>query len=177
MRINTSTPNYGIVLPDENLCLDSETVVYAILLFVLFAGGVYWTTRNIWYAVYTMCIYILLGAFLFVVWNSVHPYLHYRNGRDITPFAFSAQTVHRFRNSWYINSMLTNHVMHHIVKGERKGNYNIVFPGADWLFGTDNTPSPEAERIVAQLHARHRSGTVDPALVRRRSLGQRPSSV
>ena len=56
MRLDTTTPDYAIVLPDENLCLDFETVVCAAVLFALLAGGVYWTTRNGWYAAYTMCI-------------------------------------------------------------------------------------------------------------------------
>merc|ERR1719399_1781036 len=39
--------------------------------------------------------------------------------------------------SWltpYTRWLVTNHVGHHVVHGE--GNYNIVFPGPDYLWGT-----------------------------------------
>jgi hypothetical protein len=29
-----------------------------------------------------------------------------------------------------------NHTMHHLRKGDEKGNYNVTLPGADWILGT-----------------------------------------
>lgn len=29
--------------------------------------------------------------------------------------------------------------MHHLVKGQNKGNYNIILPGGDYLLGTYNS--------------------------------------
>mmetsp|Transcript_45800 Transcript_45800/g.92429 ORF Transcript_45800/g.92429 Transcript_45800/m.92429 type:complete len:311 (-) Transcript_45800:133-1065(-) len=39
----------------------------------------------------------------------------------------------------YTRWMVSNHVGHHVVNG--KGNYNIVFPGPDYLWGTCFVPS------------------------------------
>ena len=39
----------------------------------------------------------------------------------------------------YFNWANKNHIYHHLQKGDRKGNYNIILPGADILFGTYNT--------------------------------------
>jgi hypothetical protein len=33
---------------------------------------------------------------------------------------------------------LTNHELHHQIKGDDKGNYNVVFLGADEVFNTNN---------------------------------------
>jgi sterol desaturase/sphingolipid hydroxylase (fatty acid hydroxylase superfamily) len=32
--------------------------------------------------------------------------------------------------------MKHNHILHHLRKGARKGNFNVTLPGADYLFGT-----------------------------------------
>ena len=124
MRLDTTIPNYEIVLPDENLCLDTETAVYVFMLFILLSGGIYIISHNTYYAIYAMCLCTIIGAFLFGMWNSIHPYLHRRNGRDITPFALPSWAVYRIRNNWYINKMLKNHIMHHVIKGPTKGNFN-----------------------------------------------------
>ena len=158
MRVDRSTPGYAIVLPDENLCLDTESVIYMSVVIVLLSFGVYKLTLNPYYAAYTLCLSVIFGAFVFVVWNSIHPYLHRRDGTDISDFALPARSVYRARNNWYVDAMLRNHIMHHIIKGTSKGNYNIVLPGADWLFGTRNPSSQRAERILATVHAAHRAG-------------------
>ena len=41
----------------------------------------------------------------------------------------------------YVRWVMMNHVGHHIVRGT--GNYNIVFPGPDYWFGTAFYPSGE----------------------------------
>eukprot|EP00620_Florenciella_sp_RCC1587_P020317 CAMPEP_0182561216 /NCGR_PEP_ID=MMETSP1324-20130603/3743_1 /TAXON_ID=236786 /ORGANISM="Florenciella sp., Strain RCC1587" /LENGTH=285 /DNA_ID=CAMNT_0024773775 /DNA_START=42 /DNA_END=899 /DNA_ORIENTATION=+ len=38
----------------------------------------------------------------------------------------------------YTRWLITNHVGHHVIRGQ--GNYNIVFPGPDYLFGTCFVP-------------------------------------
>ena len=48
---------------------------------------------------------------------------------DGIPYVYKVPVANR-----YARWLLTNHIGHHAVGG--KGNYNIVFPGPDHLFGT-----------------------------------------
>jgi hypothetical protein len=43
----------------------------------------------------------------------------------------------------YTRWMVSNHVGHHVVRG--RGNFNIVFPGPDYLFGTGFVPDANAD--------------------------------
>ena len=56
---------------------------------------------------------------------------------------FLHYSFHDLRDDLEINKLnpyfywwFRNHAYHHLVKGEAKGNYNIIVPGADFLFGT-----------------------------------------
>jgi len=77
-------------------------------------------------------------------WNTIHPDIHGIHkpiswwegipGSFIWIFVFS---------SIYIDNKITiydwlkrNHTMHHLRKGDKKGNYNVTLPGADWILGT-----------------------------------------
>jgi hypothetical protein len=39
----------------------------------------------------------------------------------------------------YFNWVFKNHSYHHLQKGKRKGNFNILLPGFDYMVGTNNT--------------------------------------
>jgi len=65
-------------------------------------------------------------------WNTLHTDLHFEkmdvgimDGPGILPIA-------------YPRIFYTNHILHHNVKGKSKGNFNIIFIGADHLLGTYN---------------------------------------
>ena len=64
------------------------------------------------------------------VWNSVHPDMHGYEG----PFPRMPPRVPGLRAR---GVLARNHELHHQVKGPRKGNYNVVFLGADELFGAN----------------------------------------
>ena len=77
-------------------------------------------------------------------WNMVHPDVHKKTS-DITwregvpgwngwKYIFSSIYVSDKKTlyDWFIE----NHKMHHLRKNEKKGNYNITLPGADWIMGT-----------------------------------------
>ena len=86
------------------------------------------------------------------VWSSIHSHYHNRyiktnkpliNKPNITiysPLPFfipnESSSIYKYLY-WY-------HTLHHLNKGENKGNYNIIFPLFDFIFGTykynvDNT--------------------------------------
>lgn len=75
------------------------------------------------------------------LWQTLHGDIHeyyteYGQGLSRTD-ALSQDTL-------YTRWMVSNHVGHHVVKGQ--GNYNIVFPGPDYLWGTCFVPAPEAAK-------------------------------
>lgn len=68
------------------------------------------------------------------VWNSVHPDMHGYEGE----FPRMPPRVPGLRAR---GVLARNHELHHQVKGPRKGNYNVVFLGADELFGANRMTS------------------------------------
>lgn len=70
---------------------------------------------------------ILLSIFYHTLWNKYHRKMH-----------FQADFFNKTKNP-YLRWMFLNHSIHHLQKGHTKGNYNIVFPGADWLMGDYRT--------------------------------------
>ena len=46
--------------------------------------------------------------------------------------------IEKNKDNWYIKWVIKNHTKHHKVKGDKKGNFNIIYPGADYLLGTYN---------------------------------------
>ena len=75
---------------------------------------------------------VFLGIFYHQLWNKYHRKMH-----------FEADYFKKTKNP-YLKWMFENHAIHHLQKGNRKGNYNIVFPGGDLLMGdyrsdVDNT--------------------------------------
>ena len=51
----------------------------------------------------------------------------------------SKRRVQKMKNNLYVKWVIDNHILHHVRKEHRKGNYNIIFPGADFVLGTYHT--------------------------------------
>jgi hypothetical protein len=76
-------------------------------------------------------------------WNTIHPDIHGIDktlswqdgvpGSDLWKRAFGAIP---WGETNVYDCLKKNHVMHHKRKLEKKGNYNVTLPGADWLFRT-----------------------------------------
>ena len=64
------------------------------------------------------------------IWNTVHPAMHEYHGP--MPALLPRLPVEPRKGLLY-----RNHEAHHQIKGERKGNYNVVFLGADELLSTN----------------------------------------
>lgn len=88
--------------------------------------------------VFLFCIY--QSSF----WNTIHPDIHNIRenislwegipGSSIWVFLFSSIYIDD-KNTIY-DWFKKNHIMHHLRKGDSKGNYNVTLPGADWIMGT-----------------------------------------
>ena len=93
-----------------------------------------------------------------IAWNTLHPMFHAAEGDPMPGLGLPGIDALRrfnFATRW----LFRNHTLHHLIKGDRKGNYNIIIPGADHLFGTynhtlDNTDFcrlSQSERRLAEL--------------------------
>ena len=83
--------------------------------------------------VYVNLLCCIVSSFMFVlVWNSIHTKMHkHEVNIPLSPLV----------NIAYVpddNVYFKNHELHHQIKGDDKGNYNVVFLGADEFFNTNN---------------------------------------
>lgn len=76
------------------------------------------------------------------IWNKTHATMHkYEGGYSIKDGPYENVIDATFLK----NALLTNHAMHHLQKGDKKGNYNVIFLGADEWFGLNNKKSDNTE--------------------------------
>lgn len=79
---------------------------------------------------------LLLSIFIMFIYKTLWDYLHYKVHQQ-EPHNKIYETL--LPNS-YIHWAYNNHIMHHKVKGDKKGNYNIILPLFDHIMGTYNSP-------------------------------------
>lgn len=81
-------------------------------------------------------ISIIFSVFYSYLWNKIHKQMH---NADI-PFSILEGSYDNglFDLSFITNILLPNHRNHHLQKGEKKGNYNIIALGADEWFYKNN---------------------------------------
>ena len=75
---------------------------------------------------YLVGICLVIGLIYKFSWDFLHYSFHQISELD------------KFKNNNLFLWLFKNHSYHHLVKGETKGNYNIIFPGGDYLFNTYN---------------------------------------
>merc|ERR1719384_1847312 len=85
----------------------------------------------------TFVVSVIFAAWQTCAWNTMHGMMHgrcaYTEGQ---PLALPYSVARWLADYPYFNWMIRNHTLHHDIKGDGKGNFNIVWPGADFLFGT-----------------------------------------
>jgi len=77
-------------------------------------------------------------------WNTIHPDIHSAKytftlleGIPASNFIkYIFENIYINKNISLYTWLKNNHIMHHLRKGSRKGNYNVTLPGADHLLGT-----------------------------------------
>jgi hypothetical protein len=87
----------------------------------------------------TMIILLVTCLLYGILWNTLHTLFHNVNisipiEDGIPEFNF----IKEKRNP-LILWLYKNHTLHHLIKGENKGNFNIILPGADFIFNTYNS--------------------------------------
>jgi len=80
--------------------------------------------------IHTFVIALLALIFAFT-WNTIHPSIH----KFVTNDSIWHAPI--FNVHWRPSLFTDNHAAHHHVKGHTKGNFNVVFIGADEWMGTN----------------------------------------
>jgi len=75
---------------------------------------------------YILMISVSIAGIYGLIWNNLHCVFHKLYG-DIDTYNF------------YVRWSYKNHAYHHLQKGDDKGNYNIILPGADQILGAYRT--------------------------------------
>tara|TARA_Y100000389_G_scaffold204546_1_gene257896 strand:- start:8173 stop:8655 length:483 start_codon:yes stop_codon:yes gene_type:complete len=123
----------------QNLCFDIEICYIAFVIFMIYLFVLKKFTKNTEYVLYSILLFVTFLFFMIIIWNSIHPYIHNEDPSKRCKYHLFKSYIDKKKNNFYIRWMIWNHKLHHIRKGKRKGNYNIVFPGADYLLGTAYT--------------------------------------
>lgn len=145
MEIDETIPHYEMILPYHNLLLNGD-LFETILLFIITVLIGPLITIKLLSSSYKLDFYVLaffqlfMYLFTFYIWNSIHTYMHGKDVDDLcNKCGMSYKTTEYFvKNTSYFKWMIANHTKHHIIKGKKKGNFNIVLPGADFIFNTYN---------------------------------------
>ena len=104
----------------------TDAFYVAIILFIC-----WYPTFIYFYPKINMTYIIGLSLFMGITYKVLWDYLHYS-------FHQLSELESKKRNPIF-NWLFTNHTLHHLQKGEKKGNYNIIFPGGDFILGTYNS--------------------------------------
>jgi len=120
----------------ENICFDFFTIVplyvSTVLILYLFFNKMISLNIILISVFITVCLHM-------VVWNTLHSYIHYFEVNDTcknTIYGIPSKYINE--ENFYVKWSLDNHRAHHYFKHEEKGNWNVVFPGADYIMGTHN---------------------------------------
>lgn len=118
----------------EYICVEvfsKDGIIQSIILFSINTGFFYMLFPKISLQVITTTVAIMISINI-LVWNTIHSYVHGFDPSVIcSPNGIPKKYVSEKNEivGWLIN----NHRKHH---DNKNTNYNIVFPGADYLMGT-----------------------------------------
>jgi sterol desaturase/sphingolipid hydroxylase (fatty acid hydroxylase superfamily) len=120
---------------ESKLFFGWETLIYTSLILMLFGIPVKYIMKmdKFKYVIYISYLSILYT----VLWNNIHVDMHGVRGKIGLKDGIPNSTGLLSRGPLY-RYLWKYHAIHHLQKGGSKGNFNIVLPGTDYLFGTYN---------------------------------------
>ena len=127
---------------EQNLCLDQYGIYGSLIVLPVYFLILLLFTRELKFIIFSLVISLIFIFFMIFGWNSIHSYIHHNDASKVCKmFGLSKRKVGQMKDNWYVKWVINNHILHHIRKEHRKGNYNIIFPGADLILGTYYTKS------------------------------------
>ena len=87
--------------------------------------------------IYILLIASIISVFIWsYIWNKVHTEMHkYEHNYSIAEGPYDNGI---FDLTWLTKLLYHNHVNHHLQKGEKKGNFNVIVLVADYWFNNHN---------------------------------------
>lgn len=121
----------------EYICFDFfsiDGIVQSVVIFYINTGFFYvFFHPNISVTIIHLSVAFMLFCNIFI-WNTIHSHVHGFDASKIcSPKGISNSNMLLLENNIIINWFIKNHQKHH---DNKETNFNIVFPGADYLFGT-----------------------------------------
>ena len=132
--------NTEFTLKDDTLpgiCFDNKISIILFIIIFIITYGLFHRLVSLNVILITCIVYSIYNK---MMWNSLHSYVH-----NIDVYKICDNSVLNIskpyvnENNIYINWIIKNHQAHHYYKDKEKGNYNILFPGADYILGTHKT--------------------------------------
>lgn len=124
---------------EQNLCLDHYALTPFVLILPIFCCLLYLFTNKVKFFIFSIVIFTVFIFLNIYLWNGIHSYMHNEIGTERCNFpSLNHNIIEKNKDNWYIKWVIKNHTTHHKVKGDKKGNFNIIYPGADYLLGTYN---------------------------------------
>lgn len=84
---------------------------------------------------YILIFCVILSILWCYFWNKTHPEMH---NTDIKLDLKEGPIEHQTDMNVITQCLLGNHTNHHLQKGHKKGNFNVIFLGADEWFNNNN---------------------------------------
>ena len=123
----------------EYICVDvvSLNAVIQGLLVVCINTGILYLLFNSYISLFVIMVTVTLFLVTnVIVWNICHPIAHdFKSSHCSCSSSSSSSSWSSYFYSSYVKWSIANHKAHHI---NPNCNYNVVYPGADYLFGTNN---------------------------------------
>lgn len=137
--IYRNTKDYEDIGESENLIFELPEVlgISVVLYLLVYLFYFFYPIKiNIYFIVLIPLIPLIYAV---IMWNSIHPHIHYKCGKDYTPLSLPCDiTKYLAENNSFVKWLVNNHKKHHIYKGDKKGNFSVTLPGADFLYNTYN---------------------------------------
>jgi acetyltransferase-like isoleucine patch superfamily enzyme len=110
------------------VCLQVSIITFIGMVITKFISGVSYSYKIL---VFSSICFSIIWAYL---WNKIHPLMHKFGGKyKINEGPYENKLDFSFINKLFYR----NHQYHHIQKGIKKGNYNVIVFGADEWLGTN----------------------------------------
>jgi hypothetical protein len=124
----------------SNICFSFTTNLLPIILILFITYFLFRKIISTWIILLTIFLFYIIHI---ISWNTLHSYVHYFEVNTIcTDTFYGIPKEYINENNIYVKWSLENHRAHHYYKGEQKGNWNVVYPGADYIMGTHNILPP-----------------------------------
>ena len=111
---------------EEGLYFDTKyTIILSLVIFIIYYPVILLFQYKI-NILYILGLSLGIGLFYKFSWDYLHYSFHQIN------------TIEDKKKNKLFNWLFKNHSYHHLVKGNKKGNFNIIFPGGDHILNSYN---------------------------------------